>query len=77
MSKNIGPRYCDWKDKKYSEDFLHRIDTNVDTLIDQAYVKVRSFMVKKKSYIEKLAKELLEKETVIKNELDDLWLIRD
>lgn len=77
MSKNIGLRYCDWKDKKYSEDFLHRIDTNIDNLIDQAHSKVRSFMMKKKPYVEKLANELLEKETVIKDKLDDLWLTHD
>jgi len=69
MDKTIGPFYCDWKDKILSEDQKQCIDNAVRQIIDEAYVRARSFIINNKEGINKLAAELLEKETLTKEDL--------
>ena len=71
MDKNVGLRHCDGKAQ--SEDLKQRIDISINSLIDNAYNRARKCMLKKKDLVEKLAKELLEKETIIREDLDIIW----
>ncbi len=73
MDKSVGLMHCNWKDKQISEDLRQRIDLAVSKEIDNAYIRARAFMIKEKGKIETLAEELLEKETVVKADLDRLW----
>jgi len=68
----IGPYYCDWKDKKISEDLKQCIDSNVRKLIDEAYIRAKDFIIKNKVKVHKLAQELLERETLVGEDLKQL-----
>jgi AFG3 family protein len=73
MDTTVGPIHCDWRDKKISKDLRHKIDTAVMEHIDMAYTKARTILSDNKHQIIKLANLLLENETVIKKDFDDLW----
>jgi cell division protease FtsH len=58
--------------KPYSEETGKMIDTEVRKLIDEAYTKTKNLLIEKKADVEKLAKELLVKEVLFKNDLEAL-----
>ena len=73
MDKSVGTVYCDWVDKKISKEFRQRIDNAVIEHIESAYVSARTMITNNKTKVKNLANLLLEKETVIKKDLDNLW----
>ena len=58
--------------KPYSEETGKMIDEEVRKLIDDAYTKTKALLTEKKMEVEKLAKELLVKEVLFKNDLENL-----
>jgi len=60
--------------KDYSEDTARRIDLAVTNIINKAYKTAEDVLNKNMSLLHKLADLLLEKETVMGNELDELIL---
>jgi cell division protease FtsH len=58
--------------KPYSEETGKLIDNEVRILIDAAYSRTKALLTEKKNEVEKLAKELLVKEVLFKNDLENL-----
>ena len=69
---SIGPYYCDWRDKQISEELKKKIDSDVKVLIDEAYLRAKEFIMKNKEKVHKLAGELLEKETLVTDDLKNI-----
>jgi len=69
---SIGPFYCDWRDKQISEELKKKIDSDVKILIDEAYLRAKEFIMKNKEKVHKLAGELLEKETLVTDDLKNI-----
>jgi AFG3 family protein len=69
---SIGPYYCNWRDKQISEELKKNIDSNVKVLIDEAYLRAKEFITKNQEKVHKLAKELLEKETLVAEDLEKI-----
>jgi len=73
MDSSVGMIHCDWKDKKISKELRQRIDNAVIENIDNAYISARNMITNNKDKIRELSELLLEKETVIREDLDNLW----
>ncbi len=58
--------------RDYSEDTARKIDAEISTLINTAYQKAKKVLEENTDILHKLADMLLEKETVLGRELDDL-----
>jgi len=58
--------------KNYSENTANQIDQEVNLLIGQALKKAQDILKNKKSVLEKIAQRLLEKETIEKEEFEEL-----
>ena len=58
--------------KPYSEETGKMIDQEVRKLIDEAYIRTKKLLTERKEDVEKLAKELLVKEVLFKNDLEAL-----
>ena len=58
--------------KPYSEATARIIDQEVKKLIDQAYDRTKSLLIDKRSELERLAQELLEKEVIFKEDVERL-----
>lgn len=58
--------------KPFSEETGKMIDEEVRKLIDVAYVRTKALLTEKKGDVEKLAKELLEKEVLHQSDVEDL-----
>lgn len=58
--------------KPYSEQTAEMIDTEVRKLIDAAYERTKALLTEKRSEVEKLAKELLEKEVLFQSDVEAL-----
>jgi cell division protease FtsH len=58
--------------KPYSEETGKLIDDEVRKLIDAAYVRTKALLTEKKGEVEKLAKELLEKEVLFQSDVEAL-----
>ncbi len=63
---DIGPSFGT---KDYSEETAREIDNEVKQIIEQSYVKVKTILVDKREFLEKVAKTLLEKESIDGDEL--------
>jgi len=63
---DIGPSFGA---KDYSEETAREIDDEVRKIIEQSYVKVKTMLLEKKEFLEKVAKTLLEKESIEGDEL--------
>jgi len=50
--------------KDYSEETAREIDTEVKKIIDETYIRVKSLLSEKRDLLEKVARTLLEKETI-------------
>lgn len=84
MSESIGPIALGRKehqvflgrdiaeDKNYSDEVAFQIDKEVEKIIESAYSRAKELLVKNKTKLKKLATQLLEKETLEKEELDVL-----
>ena len=84
MSESIGPIALGRKehqvflgrdiaeDKNYSDEVAFQIDKEVEKIIESAYSRAKELLVKNKTKLKKLATQLLEKETLEKEELDTL-----
>lgn len=58
--------------KDYSEETAKLIDTEISRLVKEAYQRAREILQENRDILEKLAEMLLEKETVMGKELDEL-----
>jgi AFG3 family protein len=58
--------------KPYSEDTAREIDEEVRKLIQEAYVKTKELLLEKREQLEVLAKALLKKEILFKQDLEEL-----
>jgi cell division protease FtsH len=67
----IGGEY--YKEKDYSEETSKVIDKEVRKIIDKCYDRAKDLIIKNKAKLEKLAKALLEKETLDSSEVDKLF----
>jgi len=86
MSDNLGPlSYAKEEEhvflgreiaqhRDYSEETARKIDDEIHSLIDNAYQRAREVLEENLDILHKLAELLLEKETVMGKELDDLIL---
>ena len=54
---------------RYSEDLKNKIDNSVKKIIDECYKKTKIMLDKKKTFVDKLALELLRKETLNQSDL--------
>lgn len=55
---------------RYSEDLKNKIDNSVKKIIDECYKKTKIMLDKKKTFVDKLALELLRKETLNQSDLE-------
>jgi cell division protease FtsH len=67
---DLGPSFGGAKD--YSEETAREIDDEIRAIVDEAREKVQTMLSEKKSLLDKVAKTLLEKETIEGNELREL-----
>ncbi len=58
--------------KEYSEETARDIDREIKTIVDDTYGKVKGILIEHKDTLERLAKRLLEKEVVDKEELREI-----
>ncbi len=58
--------------KPYSEKTAEMIDNEVRKLIDEAYIRTKALLNEKRGDVEKLAKELLEKEVLFQSDVEAL-----
>ncbi len=58
--------------KPYSEKTAEMIDNEVRKLIDEAYIRTKALLTDKRDAVEKLAKELLEKEVLFQSDVEAL-----
>lgn len=58
--------------KNYSEKVAAEIDEAVETFIKEAEIRAKKILIKKKNLLEKLAKTLIQKETIEKQEFEEL-----
>ncbi|MBM2839179.1 MAG: ATP-dependent metallopeptidase FtsH/Yme1/Tma family protein [Deltaproteobacteria bacterium] len=84
MSKKLGlvtfekerrPLFLDVQgasSKEYSEETAREIDGEIKTIVDDTYGKVKGILIEHKDTLERLAKRLLEKEVVDKEELREI-----
>jgi cell division protease FtsH len=78
MNEKVGnisyydPSQENYFTKPYSEETGKLIDNEVRILIDAAYSRTKALLTEKKNEVEKLAKELLVKEVLFKNDLENL-----
>jgi len=84
MSENLGLLSFDQGDEQiflgreisqhrdYSEETARKIDEEINRLIDEAYQRARKVLQENKDVLHKLAELLLEKETVMGAELDEI-----
>jgi len=78
MNKKIGnvsfydPANENAFNKPYSEDTAREIDEEVRKLIQEAYDQTKALLVEKRDQLEVLAKELLKKEILFKQDLEEL-----
>ncbi len=84
MSDTIGPMTLGKKEQQvflgrdiaenrnYSEEVAFQIDKEVEKIIETAYKRAKDILIKNNSELKKIAKNLLEKETLEGEELDNL-----
>jgi cell division protease FtsH len=58
--------------RDYSEETAKKIDNEINNLVTQAYERARSVLTENLDVLHKLAEQLLEKETILGAELDEL-----
>lgn len=71
-TKNLGYSYGGGKD--YSEKYAEMIDSEVKTLIENAYKKAKKVLQENKEVVQKLVALLLEKEVVSREEFEALFV---
>ncbi len=59
--------------KPYSEKTAEMIDQEVKDMVDQAYERTKNILAENKDKLEKLANELLEKEVIFKENLEEIF----
>ena len=84
MSETLGPMTLGRKEQQvflgkdiaenrnYSEEVAFQIDKEVEKIIESAYNRAKELLIKNRNKLKKIAKNLLEKETLEGEELDDL-----
>ena len=58
--------------RNYSEKIAERIDEEVDMIIKEAQKKAEIILIKRRPLLEKVAKDLIEKETIEREEFEKL-----
>ncbi|HAE35246.1 MAG TPA: peptidase M41, partial [Bacteroidetes bacterium] len=58
--------------KPYSEELAKAIDEEVRSIIDAAYIRTRNLLTDKRSQLESVAQELLQKEIIFKTDMERL-----
>jgi len=59
--------------KEYSENTAQEIDAEIARLMNEAHERVRAILTEKRELLERLAQKLLEKETIVSDELQELF----
>ncbi|MGB0918739.1 MAG: hypothetical protein ACPGU4_14185, partial [Flavobacteriales bacterium] len=59
--------------KPYSEKTAELIDKEVSDLVESAYVRTKNILIENRDKLEKLAEELLEKEVIFKENLEEIF----
>jgi cell division protease FtsH len=84
MSETLGPITLGRKEheiflgrdisekRDYSEEIANKIDKEVKKIIESAYVRAKDILTKNKRKLKKIARNLIERETLEGKELDDL-----
>ncbi|MBU4228247.1 ATP-dependent zinc metalloprotease FtsH [bacterium] len=84
MSETIGPITLGRKEheiflgrdiseqRDYSEEIANKIDKEVKKIIESAYTRAKDILTKNKTKLKKIARNLMERETLEGKELDDL-----
>lgn len=77
MNKSVGNvsfygMSQDQFNKPYSDDTATLIDEEVRKLIDQQYERAQNLLIERKSELEKIANELLDKEVILKSDVERL-----
>ncbi|MEA2021916.1 MAG: cell division protein FtsH, partial [Candidatus Caldatribacteriota bacterium] len=60
------------QERDYSEEVANKIDKEVKTIIDNAYTRAKGILTKNRRKLKKIAKNLIERETLEGKELDML-----
>jgi len=60
------------QERDYSEEIANKIDKEVTKIIENAYSRAKDILTKNKSKLKKIARNLIERETLEGKELDDL-----
>ena len=60
------------QERDYSEEIANKIDKEVREIVESAYSKAKDILTKNKSKLKKIARNLIERETLEGKELDDL-----
>ena len=76
-SKDTGPWIArEINEPGYSQEMAAKIDTEVKNFVDSAYAKAKSVLSDKRDTLDRIAEKLLEKETVEKEEYEEILKIR-
>jgi cell division protease FtsH len=59
-------------EKNYSEKVAEEIDNEIKRLIDEAFEKAKKLIINKKRLLDKIAKRLIEVETIEKEEFEQM-----
>ena len=62
--------------KEYSEETAQEIDSEVSRLVEESHQRVRKILTEKREQLEILSQTLLEKETLLGEELQELLDIK-
>jgi cell division protease FtsH len=61
------------REKNYSEDTAQKIDSEVKSIVDKAHITAQDILKKNRKFLDIIAKELLEKETIEGDEFEKLY----
>jgi cell division protease FtsH len=74
--RSQGPRHLNTgpepEERNYSEQTAERIDAEARRIIDTSYARVRALLVERRSDLERIARELIRRETLSRSDLDAL-----
>jgi cell division protease FtsH len=85
MSSDMGPMVYGQKEeliflgreiseqRDYSEAVAEQIDKEVRTLVNEAYEKAKRILLQYREYLDKIARKLLEVETLSREEFEELF----
>jgi cell division protease FtsH len=60
------------REREYSEETASAVDSTIHKLLEDAYADAKDIMIKHRKILEAIADELVERETISGNEVDDI-----